>query len=48
MSGIAIVLMLISMITIWGGLILALINLSRHPELPEDPEDDLIDVPTSL
>lgn len=36
MSGIAILFMIISMITIWGGLIAALINLSRHPEKSDD------------
>lgn len=36
MSGIAIVFMIISMLTIWGGLALALINLSRHPEKHDD------------
>lgn len=48
MSAISITLMIVSMITIWGGLALALINLSRHPDVPDDPEDDLIDAPTSL
>lgn len=36
MNGIAILFMIISMITIWGGLIVALINLSRHPEKSDD------------
>lgn len=36
MTPIAIIFMLISMITIWGGLIIALINLSRHPEKSDD------------
>lgn len=31
----AIVMMLVAIITVWGGLVLALINLVRHPE--EDP-----------
>lgn len=39
MTPIAIVMMVIAMVTVWGGLILALINLVRHPEdeghLPE-------------
>ncbi|MBF6673278.1 MULTISPECIES: methionine/alanine import family NSS transporter small subunit [Glutamicibacter] len=36
MTGIAIVFMIISMLTIWGGLAVALINLSRHPEKDND------------
>ncbi|GAA0192648.1 methionine/alanine import family NSS transporter small subunit [Glutamicibacter creatinolyticus] len=48
MTGIAIVFMIIAMLTIWGGLVLALINLSRHPDVPDDPEDDLIEAPTQL
>ncbi|WP_159611858.1 methionine/alanine import family NSS transporter small subunit [Glutamicibacter sp. JC586] len=36
MSGIAIVFMIISMLTIWGGLAVSLINLSRHPEKDDD------------
>lgn len=36
MSAIAIVFMIISMLTIWGGLIVSLINLSRHPEKHDD------------
>ncbi|MGP9528953.1 MULTISPECIES: methionine/alanine import family NSS transporter small subunit [Micrococcaceae] len=36
MSGIAIVFMIISMLTIWGGLAISLINLSRNPEKDDD------------
>ncbi|GAA1404303.1 hypothetical protein AUR04nite_09280 [Glutamicibacter uratoxydans] len=36
MSAIAIIFMIISMLTIWGGLVVALINLSRHPEKTDD------------
>lgn len=36
MSGVAIVFMIISMLTIWGGLVVSLINLSRHPEKDDD------------
>lgn len=36
MSAIAIVFMIISMLTIWGGLAVSLINLSRHPEKRDD------------
>ncbi|WP_313813640.1 methionine/alanine import family NSS transporter small subunit [Glutamicibacter sp.] len=36
MDPIAIVFMIIAMLTIWGGLVLALINLSRHPEKTDD------------
>lgn len=36
MSTIAIVFMIVSMLTIWGGLAVALIHLSRHPEKTDD------------
>ncbi|MET1034485.1 MAG: methionine/alanine import family NSS transporter small subunit [Arthrobacter sp.] len=45
MSGIAITMMIIAMITVWGGLVIALINLARHPEdeghLPEEIAPEL-------
>ncbi|GAA2950578.1 methionine/alanine import family NSS transporter small subunit [Glutamicibacter bergerei] len=44
MSGIAITFMIISMLTIWGGLALSLWNLSRHPE---KQDDDIELAPTS-
>lgn len=37
MSAIAMVMLLISIVTVWGGLVLALLNLRRHPEA-EEPE----------
>lgn len=48
MSTIAIVLMIVSILTIWGGLVLALINLNRHPDEPDDPEDDLLEAPIGM
>jgi len=36
MTGPAITLMLVAIVIIWGGLVFALVNLSRHPEEPED------------
>lgn len=48
MSAISITLMIVAMLTIWGGLVLALINLSRHPDVPDDPEDDLLEAPHNL
>ncbi len=38
MTPIAITMLIIAIVTVWGGLALALINLSRHPE---EPEEDL-------
>lgn len=39
MTAAAIVFMVIAMITVWGGLIVAIINLARHPEVAEtEPE----------
>jgi hypothetical protein len=37
---IAIIMMIIAIVTVWGGLVLALVNLQKHPEdegaLPEE------------
>jgi hypothetical protein len=38
MSGEAIVMMVLAMGVIWGGLVLALVNLRRSPDLPEPAE----------
>jgi hypothetical protein len=38
MSGEAIVMMVLAMGVIWGGLVLALVNLRRSPDLPEAAE----------
>ena len=35
MTPVAIIMMIIAIVIVWGGLVAALINLSRHP----DPED---------
>lgn len=35
MTATAIVMMIIAMVTIWGGLIAAVVNLARHPESAE-------------
>lgn len=35
MSTSAIVMMIVAMITIWGGLLAAIIHLVRHPEEPD-------------
>lgn len=32
MSTTAIVMMIVAMVTVWGGLIAAIVNLARHPE----------------
>ncbi|MFJ4253559.1 methionine/alanine import family NSS transporter small subunit [Microbacterium sp. NPDC090003] len=32
MTPVAIVMMIIAMVTVWGGLIAAVVNLARHPE----------------
>ncbi|MDQ0095745.1 methionine/alanine import family NSS transporter small subunit [Paeniglutamicibacter psychrophenolicus] len=45
MTPIAITMLVIALLTIWGGLALSLVNLSRHPEdegnLPEDIAPEL-------
>lgn len=39
MTATAIIMMLIAVVTVWGGLIAAIINLARHPEVAEsEPE----------
>ena len=35
MTPTAIVMMIIAMVTVWGGLVAAVINLARHPEVAE-------------
>jgi hypothetical protein len=37
----AIVFMIIAMVTVWGGLIAAIVNLARHPEVAETEPDTL-------
>lgn len=32
----AIIMMIIALVTVWGGLAAAIINLARHPEVAED------------
>ena len=36
MSVSAIVMMIVAIVTVWGGLVAAVVNLARHPEAPED------------
>lgn len=43
MTATAIVFMIIAMVTVWGGLIAAVINLARHPEVA-DTEPDVLRV----
>ncbi|ALX66318.1 methionine/alanine import family NSS transporter small subunit [Microbacterium sp. XT11] len=35
MSATAVVMMIIAMVTVWGGLIAAVVNLARHPEVAD-------------
>lgn len=39
MSGAAIVMMIVAMVLVWGGLLLALINIKRSPELVDELDD---------
>lgn len=45
MTTIAITMMIIAILTVWGGLVLSLLNLKRHPEdegaLPEEHAPEL-------
>ena len=36
MSVSAIVMMIIAIVTVWGGLVAAVVNLRSHPEAPEE------------
>lgn len=36
MTGTAVTMMIVAMVTVWGGLIAAVVNLIRHPEVAED------------
>lgn len=36
MTTTAIIMMIIAMVTVWGGLIAAIVNLARHPEVADD------------
>ncbi|MEE1617769.1 methionine/alanine import family NSS transporter small subunit [Brachybacterium sp. J153] len=36
MSAPAIIMMIIAIVTVWGGLVAAVVNLSRHPEASDD------------
>jgi len=36
MTTTAIVMMIVAMVTVWGGLAAAIVNLARHPETAED------------
>jgi hypothetical protein len=38
MSGAAIAMMLVAMVVLWGGLVLALVNLRRSSDLPTGDE----------
>ncbi|QOV38839.1 methionine/alanine import family NSS transporter small subunit [Streptomyces ferrugineus] len=45
MSGGAIIMMIIAMLIVWGGLVLAIIQLRRHPD--PGPEPDEMGIPTA-
>ena len=36
MSFSAIAMMIVAIVTVWGGLVAAIINITRHPEVPEN------------
>lgn len=36
MNNSAIIMMIVAMVTVWGGLLLSVVNLLRHPEETED------------
>jgi hypothetical protein len=44
MTSVAIVMMIIAMLVVWGGLVLAVVYLARHP-LAEDAGGEFLDEP---
>ncbi|MBW8761075.1 MAG: methionine/alanine import family NSS transporter small subunit [Microbacterium sp.] len=45
MTPTAIVMMIVAMVTVWGGLIAAIVNLARHPEVAEtEPESPPVEL----
>lgn len=40
MSTIAIVLMIVAIVLVWGGLLLAIVNIRRSPEEVDEPDPD--------
>ncbi|MDT0270755.1 methionine/alanine import family NSS transporter small subunit [Streptomyces sp. DSM 44915] len=41
MSASAIVMMIVAMLVVWGGLVLAVINLRGNPDVPDPGADDV-------
>lgn len=41
MTTTAIIFMIIAMVTVWGGLVAAIVNLARHPEVAESEPETL-------
>lgn len=39
MTATAIIMMIIALVTVWGGLIAGVVNLARHPEAAETDSD---------
>ncbi|WP_460796617.1 methionine/alanine import family NSS transporter small subunit [Microbacterium sp. GXF0217] len=39
MTPTAVIMMIIAMATVWGGLVAAIVNLARHPEVAESEPD---------
>lgn len=44
MSATAVVMMIVAMVTVWGGLIAAIVNLARHPEVAESEPDPPVEL----
>lgn len=36
MTATAVIMMIVAMVTVWGGLIAAIVNLARHPDAAAD------------
>jgi len=35
MTPVAVIMMIIAMVTVWGGLVAGIVNLAKHPEVAE-------------
>ncbi|WP_309065924.1 methionine/alanine import family NSS transporter small subunit [Microbacterium sp.] len=44
MTTAAVVMMIVAMVTVWGGLIAATVNLARHPELADAEPDPPVEL----
>jgi len=44
MTPTAIVMMIVAMVAVWGGLVAAVVNLARHPEVADSEPDPPVEL----